>query len=923
MAVKLFVNGVEYVTEKEDKTLLKWLREDLGLVGTKDGCSRGQCGTCTVIIDGKAVRACTRKMKMLEGKSVETIEGISDGEKLHPIQVAFLKCHAYQCGFCTPGVIMATKALLDSNPHPTDDEIKDALKFNICRCTGYQQILDAVHLAIEILDGKEVQLFGQRGWVGESPVTKNGIQRVTGQALFTDDFKLDNPLQGRVFFPEYPHANILSIDCSEALKQPGVAFIATAKDISGNNYFSSEKYPQQILADKKVRYIGDPVAIVYAETEEQAYNAMPFIKVEYEVLPVITTAMQGAKESCRIHEDTPNEFYSQHLSKGNIERGFAQSDVIIEEDISTQMIEHGCMEPDAALSELDENGRLVIYGTGQDPTKMKNDTAAALGLGLDEFRTVTRPSGGAFGSREDQMCHVFAALGTLNTKRPVRFIFSRREVHLFTPKRHPVNYHYKIGAKNDGRIMAVQANTYVDTGAYAALGDFLVDTTTTMGTGPYDVPNIDIQSHGVYTNNVVANCMRGFGSTQNTVAIETLVDRISEKTGVDPFEIRMINGLEPGRQTPSGQIIEYSCGMKDALKAIKEAIERDGIPEPSGPGKKVGFGLANGYKNMGYGRGDEDGAGAKIHLTNDGRLELLTGGVELGQGHDTVVCQIAAETLGVGYDDINIGPVDDDVSPYTTGSTSASRMTFISGNAVRTVCIKFKNTLLKYVAEKNNMSEGVLDCDSNGVFDCRKDGTFRMSFEEIGQMLAENNDVLEEEYYYVAVECFRPKEFSDNITQDGVNHRVYIAYIFSIQAAIVEVDEETGKVTVLKFYAADDCGRAINPALIEGQIIGSVVMGMGYALSENFIMEDGYVKTEQFGQLGIPKITDAPVVEPIIIEENHPFGPYGAKGLGEVALNAAAPAILNAIYDAVGVRINSTPVDQKRLAAAIKGDKIY
>lgn len=925
MAIKLTVNGKSVATKDPEKSLLHFLREDLGLVGTKDGCSRGQCGTCTVIVNGKAVRSCARKMRLLEGAVVETIEGLAEGDRLHPIQIAFLKCHAYQCGFCTPGIIMAAKALLDSNPHPTDEEIKHGMRFNICRCTGYKQIMEGIRLAIDMIDGKKtVDLFDCRGWVGESPVTKNGLQRVTGKALFTDDFRLDNPLQGRLMFPEYPHAKILSIDTSDAMKQPGVVFIATHKDIPGYKFFSQAEYPQQILAIEKVRFIGDPIAVVYAETAQQAYDAMKYVRVEYEVLPVIATAEQGyAEDSCRVHEEYPNAYYNRHIRKGNVERGFAKSDIIIEDDIKTQTLEHGILEPDVALAEMDERSRIVVYGPGQNPSHMRHDVAAALAVEVDKVRLVTRPSGGSFGKRENLVCHIFAALGAYHIKRPVRVILSRSEVSRYTTKRHAINFHYKVGATKDGKLMAMQAHTVTDTGAYSALGDFLASCTAAMGTGPYEVPNVDFDSTAVFTNKPIAECFRGYGSTQVTVAVETIIDRIAEKCGMSPFAIRRLNGLDIGKQTPSGQIIEYSCGLHMALNAVEEALTRDGIPQPSVPGKKIGVGVSAGFKNMGFGNTFEDGAGAKICLTNDGKLLLLTGGVELGQGHDTVVCQIAAQTLGVTYNDISIGPVDDDISPYARGSTSASRMTYCSGNAVRTVCIKFKDKLLHYVGEKTDFSPGCLDCDTTGVFDIRKNSTFKISFADIGKMLQENGDALEEEYYYVAGQCYPPLDYTDNIDQDMISHRIHIGYCFAVQAAIVEVDEETGKVDVLRIYAANDCGRAINPALVKGQIIGSVVMGMGYALSENFHVIDGYIATKEYKDLGLPKFTEMPDIHPIYIEENHPFGPYGAKGFGEMALNPTAPAILNAIYNAVGIRINSLPADRKKLTAAIKSDRVY
>ncbi len=922
--IKLIVNSKEVFARDPEQTLLSFLRDGLGLVGAKDGCSRGQCGACTVIIDKKAVRACTRKMKQLEGVVVETVEGLAQNGELHPLQQAFLYCHAFQCGFCTPGIIMASKALLDADPHPTDDQIKQAIKFNICRCTGYKQVIDAVRLAIEIADGAtKLDVFDNRGWVGDNPVVKNGVERVMGQPLFTDDFHIDNCLQGRVVFPAYPHAKILSIDCAEALKQPGVVAIATHKDIPGKKFFSQELFPQQILAIDKVRFIGDPIAVVYAESAQQAYDAMPFIKVEYEVLPVIATAEQGYDpESCRVHEEYPNNFANRHVQKGDVERGFAASDVIVESDVSVGTLEHGRLELDAALAELDEKGRLVVYGTGQNPSHMRHDICKAMNLTEEQIRLVTRPAGGAFGKLEDLVCHIFAALGTMMTKRPVRVTLTRDEVNAYTTKRHALKFHYKVGAAKDGRILAMQTFTLGDTGAYSSLGDFLNSCTATMGSGPYEAPNVDFNSHMMFTNNPIAGCFRGYGSTQVSVAVETVLDQVAEKLNLSPFELRRVNGLSSGKQTPSGQIIEYSCGFHDTINAVQTAFEKDGLPAPSAPGKKVGFGVAGGFKNMGFGNGMEDGAGCSIDLRPDGKFQMYTGGVELGQGHDTVVCQIAAQTLGVPYNDVDIGPVDDDYSPYAKGSTSASRMTYCSGNAARTCSIMFKDKLLKTVGGLAGVSPSAIDMGKEGIVELKADQLL-MTYAEAAKLIADNNASVKQEYYYVAGECHAPCDDNNNIDMDMINHRIHIAYLFAAQVAVVEVDEETGKVKVLRVYVSNDCGRAINPAMVEGQINGSVVMGMGYALSEKFEMEDGYIKTKGYKQLGLPTSLEMPEIKAFLIEENHPFGPYGAKGLGEMALNPTAPAILNAIYNAVGVRVTSLPVDPKKLAAAIKGDKIY
>lgn len=923
MSVTFKVNGNTITTDDTEKILLRYLREDLGLVGSKDGCSQGQCGTCTVIVNGKATRSCLKKLKMLDGADIQTIEGISRDGKLHPIQTAFLICHSYQCGFCTPGLIMAIKALLDENPHPSDELVKEHLKKNLCRCTGYKQILDAVHVAIDILDGKRPnEVHNGMGWVGESPTSKHGVERVTGAPLFTDDFPLKGALEGRLLFTQYPHAKILSIDTSEAEKMPGVVKVLTHKDIPGRKTFAEVEYPQQILAIEKVHCIGDPIALVFADTVAHADAATKAIKVDYEVLPVIGTAEEGLDpNSYRVHPEHPNAYHVSRSRKGDVEKGFAQADLILEQDFTTQRVEHAIMELDTCLATMHEDGRLYLYGTGQNPAKMKGDVMAAMNMTDDQIRHFVRPAGGAFGGREDLILHIYAALGAYHTRQPVRVSITRQQVHALTPKKHPITFHYKVGVKNDGTLTAIQGRALIDSGAYNSLGDFLATCTAAMGSGPYSIPNVDFASSVVFTNNTYGGCMRGYGSTQVTACNETLMDQVAEKLGMDPYEFRMKNGLDIGLQTPAGQIIDYSCGFKDCLTAVHDAFEKEGLPSPSAPGKKVGFGLAGAMKNQGYGNGMEDGAGTKITLLEDGSFLMHAGAVECGQGVDTIICQIAAQAMGVRYDDVEIGPLDDDVSPYSTGSTSASRATYGYGNSSFTVATRMKNKLLAYVGEKLGRNTSLLEMGPEGVYDL-KDECFSMTYAEVARLAKDNGDVLEEEYYWVDKFVKPLVEDGNNLTNDP-DQKVYTTYLFSAQIAVVEVDEETGEVKVLKMYAASDMGKAVNPAQVEGQLVGSVMMGLGYALSESFEQKDGYIIQKNLKDLGVPTIQDLPEIESFMVEETHPFGPYHAKGFTEGALNPAAPAVLNAIYNAVGVRVDSLPVNKSRLAAAIKGNKIY
>ena len=916
--IKFILNGKETAVTKPDWPLLRYLREELNLVGAKNGCSKGQCGACMVIINGKAVPACAFKMEKLDGAEVQTIEGLAKNGKLHPLQVAFMKLSAFQCGFCTPGMIMSAKALLDQNPNPTADEVRHALRKNICRCTGYKKIVEAVLLASDILNNRvQVDLETANGTMGDRAVRTDALRKVTGQPVYTDDYKLAKPLQGKMLFSAYPHAKILSVDVSAAENQPGVVCIATYDDVPGRKDFGQGIFTQQpVIAGDLVRFVGDPVAVVYAETEQEAYDAMKYIRVEYEPLPVISSPKEALAEGAVQIYDDGNVLKHIHTHKGNVDLAFAEADIVLEDTYSVSCIDHAYMEPDAALAEYDENGLLTVYGSVQNPMGLLRDLSACLALDESKLRVVTRPNGGAFGGREEPSVHIQAALGTLMTGRPVRMLFTREELNIFSTKRHAMEMHYKFGAKKDGTITAIQASTVGDTGAYASSGEFVLFRACVFGAGPYAIPNAWMDSYAVYTNNVTAASMRGFGSTQPCVAVECMIDRLAEQCGLDPFEIRRINGLDIGKQTITGHVIDYSAGFQEALKRVQAALEKDGIPAPSGPHKKVGVGIAGSMKNVGLGSGCEDSAWAQMRLGADGKIELMAGGVECGQGHDTVVVQIAAEALGVSMNNIRIMPMDSTYS-MDAGITTASRLTFVSGNACKAVSLIFRNTMLEKAAKLGHLDQRYLDCDADGIFDGR-DHKRVLSYPALAKLASDAAESIYEKYYYVAPQTSPIKECADNPANKMVEHRLHFSYCFGFQAVILEVDEETGKVQILRVYAANDVGKAVNPSLVEGQIEGGVAMGIGYALSEKFEMKDGYVLTKEIKDMGLPHTLDVPLdIRTIIVEEIHPFGPFGAKGVGELPLNATAPAILNAIYQATGVRVKHLPITPDKLKAML------
>lgn len=906
MKAHIIVNGEQIVaTVDPNQSLLQFLRKELGLVGAKNGCSEGHCGTCTVIVNDKAQRSCLLRMSKLDGVRIETIEGLSKGGSLHPLQIAFAKAGAVQCGFCTPGMIMSAKALLDKNLSPSESDIKNALKHNICRCTGYKKIIEAINMAAAALRGEiELKQSIERGWVGESIVRKGAISKAMGIPLYTDDFRLEGAIEGKLLLSSYPHAKIISIDTKEAKKALGVVAVLVAKDIPGRKTFGLIIPHQPVLADQIVRFIGDPVALVLAETEEQAEAARDLIKVNYEPLVIVDNPIRALQEDAPKLFEEGNILAHIKVRKGDIETGFANADVVLEEDFYVPSIEHAYMEPDACLAKPEEDGSITVWTASQSSFTFQEDISHSLGLQKEKIRVINRTTGGAFGGREEPTVQIHAALGVLKTGRPVRMVLSREELIKMSTKRHAQYIHYKLGATKDGLITALEVKIIGDTGAYASAGEPVLFRSALFCSGPYEVPNAKVDAFAVYTNNPPGGAMRGFGSTQPTVASEIMIDKLARKLQMSPFEIREINGLEPGKQTIGGQVLDHSVGYKETLKAIKEALAKENIPQAR-PGKRIGIGIASSMKNVGLGSSMVDSASATLELLNNGFLELCIGSVDCGQGADTVMAQIAAQSLGVHVDLINI--VSSDTSRTLDGGvTTASRQTFVTGNAVRIVGIKFHKVIINFASEVLGVPTKFLDIKDYYIYNIQEPNN-KISLTELAQVAAKNNCKLKEEHVYIAPDTKVLKGCSDNTEYDHEEFRLHFAYCYGSQAAIIEVDENTGEVEVLKIIAAHDVGTAINPNAVEGQIEGGIIMGLGYALTEEFKTKNGMVLTNNMKKLGLARIDQTPQMKSIIVEDYHPYGPFGAKGMGELAMNPTAPAIINAIYDAVGVRINSLP----------------
>lgn len=919
--ITLTINGRVYqVGQPGELNLLQYLRDHLKLAGTRNGCSQGHCGSCTVIIDGEAKRACLVKMKNLDQSVIETIEALSTGGHLHPLQEAFIREGAVQCGFCTPGMIMAAKALLDVKPQPTAEEIKAALRHNLCRCTGYAAIIRAVQLAAAVIRGEISMPGAADAGIGSSPPRKDALSKVTGQPLYAADLNFENMLYGKLLLSRYPSALIKMINPQKALAAPGVVKVLLAADIPGRNTFGLINPHQPVLAADQVRYSGEALALILAESEEAAEAALPLVEVDYEPLAGIFSAEEGLQDNTAALHPGGNVVHQVAVRRGNVDKAFANADVIVEGHYSTPMVEHAYLEPEAAVARLTEDGDVTVWTASQDSYAFREMIAATLNLPVARVRVIYTPAGGAFGGKEEPTVQIHCALGAYLTGRPVKMVLTRSESLIISTKRHHAQMYYKHGASSDGRITAMEAKVILDAGAYESLSNPVVFRAGIITAGPYEIPNVKTDSYGVYTNHPPAGAFRGFGTTQVAFGSEQQMDKLAAALKMDPFEVRRINGLAPGKTTITGQLVTRDCGYRKALDAVEKELDAylRKLP-PAAPGKKIGVGLAGAYKNVGLGAGKVDQAGAAIEIDLEGRLLLKVGAIDMGQGSDTALAQIASRETGFLFEDYVVIASDTGQTPEG-GVTTASRQTYISGYAVMGAAKSFLEILKRYLSEALSIEHNQYQPVKGGIVVPGQNNRV-IPFRELAVGAVKVGLELKGEYHYTAPVTYPLRERADH--EEGVpldHYNVHFAYCYAAQAAVVEVNPASGAVKVLKIIAAQDLGKAIHPQNSRCQIEGAVLMGLGYGLSEEFKLENGYLVTDNLRKLKLPTINDAPEIEVILIEEPSD-GPYGAKGMGELPLNPTAPAIINAIHNAVGVRISDLPATREKVLAALKRAK--
>ncbi len=841
----LSVNGKEYSSES-DKKLLSFLRDDLHLTGTKDGCSEGACGACTVIVDGKATRACVFTLSRLQGKKVTTIEGLSQRERL-VYSYCFAVCGAVQCGYCIPGMVMSAKALLDVSLTPTREDVKKAIRGNICRCTGYVKIEDAILMAADYFrTGREVVFENGNASLGSSFARVDAVAKTLGEGIYADDITLKDMCHAKAVRAEYPRARVISIDSSEAESDPRCVKVITARDVPNNRHGHLKRdWPVLIAEGELTHYVGDAICLVVAENKADLDELCKKVKVTYDVLEGVYDVHTALKDEIKVHEGESNVMRSEHIVRGNAKKALEESAHTVHYTFSTPHTEHAFMEPETAVAEYSD-GTVTVYTGSQSVYDELHEITHILNLPEDKVHCISQLVGGGFGGKEDMSVQHHAALAAYITHRPVKVKLSRAESIMIHPKRHPMEMELTLGCDEKGFLTGLECTILADTGAYASLGGPVLQRACTHAAGPYDYQNIDITGIALYTNNVPSGAFRGFGVTQSCFAIESAINKLAEKVNMDPFDFRYQNALVPGDVMPNGQMASGDTAIKECLDALRPYYE-----------KHPNAGIACALKNSGVGVGVPD-TGRCILSVEKGIVHIRTSAACMGQGLATVVLQITAETTGLSPDHLTV-EAPDTVRTPNSGTSTASRQTAFTGEATRRAAEKLAEAL------KDNTIAELEGKEFYGEF----------SFE------------------------------TDPITSTKPHPVSHLAYSYSAQ--LVDLDEN-GKVR--EVVAVCDCGRIINQLSAEGQIEGGVVMGLGYALTENFITENGYVKSK-YGTLGLIRATDAPPVK-VIMVHGPEYGPaaYGAKGIGELCTIPTAPAAAHAYYRRDGIFRTSLPLEK-------------
>ena len=924
--ININVNGTSYeLAVKPNTILVDVLREQLRLTGTKKGCGLGDCGACTVLINGKAVNSCLVLAVEADAQNILTIEGLAQGEELHPIQQAFVEKGSIQCGYCTPGMILRTKSLLDENPDPSEEEIKKALTGNLCRCTGYAKILEAVEISKIYLKGdkpQKIEYQPQKSAMNLNVVGKrlpkiDAPDKATGRAIYTDDIALPNMIYGKLLLSPHPHARIKSINVEKAKTLTGVKVILTGADVTDITYGTSPpRYDENVLAKNKVRYVGDVVAAVAAIDEETCYKAIKLIEVEYEELPAIFDPMEAMKDGApRLfddkYENNINTQVDHHF--GDIKKGFAEADYVKEARFVGNRTYQNPMEPHCAIAEWDRHGRVTVYTSTQVVHYVHYQLSRVLNLPLGDIRVVMNNCGGGFGAKAaTNMLEILSILLSKKAGCPVKMRFNREEMYLYGRGRHKQYIDLKIGVKKDGTITAVKQKVVLEGGAYSSFGVVTTYYAGSMLPTLYKIPNYKYDGYRVNTNLPPCGAMRGHGTPHPRFAFESLLSMIADDIGMDHIYIRLKNAMEPETRTCNDLEI-HSCELKACLEKVRKKSGWDKKKGKLPKGRGIGIGCGGFVSGAGYPiyRSKFPHSNAIIKVQEDGsKAVLFVGDADIGQGSDTVLAQAAAEAMGIRLDRMSVVSADSDITPIGFGAYS-SRVTLMGGNASKMAGEEVKKQLLITASELLNLPEEKIDAANNKVFEKGNPDNF-IPWEEAATAFFSKNGPLTGRGHYSPPEGLGGK-------YKGAAVGTSPAFSFSASVCEVEVDMETGKVRIINFWDAHDCGTAINPMAVEGQVEGAVVMGMSETLLENEVFDsNGKMRNPDLHNYLIATSADVPTIKSVIVDSYEPAGPFGAKEVGEGATLPVLGAIANAVADAIGVRIFELPITPEKVLNAIK-----
>jgi len=881
---KLWVNDKAIEAEGSRK-LLDVLRNDLRLKSVKDGCSEGACGTCTVLIDGRAMKCCVQKIERLAGKHIVTVEGLSQKEK-DAFVFAFGEAGAVQCGFCIPGMVICGKALLDANPNPSRLEVVAAIRNNYCRCTGYKKIIDGILLAGKILR-ENIDVSTKEGQkqcrVGSRLHRIDVESKVLGTGVFVDDLdavSLPGMCYGSAVRSQYPRAIVKKINIEKAKALPGVVCVLTAADIPGSVKVGHIKQDWDTMIPEGycTHFLGDAIVLVAAETPEILQQAKDLVEIEYEELKPVTSPQEALAPGAPLVHQSGNILSHEHLVRGNADAVIAASKYKVTKHYETPWTEHAFMEPECAVALPFADG-VFIHSTDQGTYDTRWETSIMLGLPPEKVVVENKLVGGGFGGKEDVTCQHLAALIAYKTKRIVKVKLTRAESILIHPKRHPMSIDMTTACDETGKLTAMKAVIVSDTGAYASLGGPVLQRACTHAAGPYNYQVIDIDGTAVYTNNPPAGAFRGFGVTQTIFATEMNLNLLAEMVGLDPWEIRYKNAIRPGQVLPNGQITDAATGLVETLEAVKDEYYKN-LPN---------VGIACALKNAGVGVGLPDYGRAKL-IVQDGKIHIYAGASDLGQGLATVLIQVVAEAVGVDADCLIYHNPNTADAP-DSGTSSGSRQTLITGEAARRASKELRKALFKATGQTYNYTTKQSSYLENVNVDLESPDTAKLRFTQQDLALVEGG-IFKGQYLGA----------TDKMGADKPNPVSHVAYGYATQMCILNPDG-----TIKKMVGAHDVGKAVNPLSVEGQIEGGIIMGCGYALTEQYPLENCRPKAK-LGTLGLFRADKAPDVESIIVEKAGVDVAYGAIGIGEITSIPTAPAVAGAYYKWNGQFQTSLPL---------------